>query len=141
MKSKREHLLPIADRTFKLQEFNGKRKSQLDDYQDQSLIAAKKLDAAESIEEKREIRKEIANLNRETYRLFLIPVDPPERTPDEWLDDNMTEGYFMNVVAVLNGALNRYEDVSAVGKSIAERLAPQPAETNGLSPGPVFAAH
>lgn len=144
MRKLREYIHQIEDRTFILREVNGKRRNQLDDLSDQAVMVAKRLDEcpAEDIEKKREIRQELQALNRETYRTFLIPFQPDERTPDDWIDENITEGYFMNVVAVLQGALNRYEDVAAVGKSIAEKLGAAPAaETNGLSVGPIFAAH
>lgn len=137
MKSLREFPLKIVDRTFLLKEINGKRRGQIDDLFDRARVLAKKLDETSDLEERRALRQEKKEIDNETYRVFLIPLDPKERTPDEWFDENLTEGYFTHVVCELQGGLNRYENMAALGKSIKEKLSEEPAaaETNGLSAG------
>lgn len=144
MKLLRELVHTVGDRRFILREFNGKRKSQLEDLEDQALALAKQLDEAkDDLEKRKAMRAEKKKVDFDTYRLFMIPLEPSEQTPDDWFDNEFSEGYFMHVIAPLQGALNRHQDAEALGKSIDARLKgetqPQ-AGPSDQSVGPIFVA-
>lgn len=143
MKLLREIDHTIGDRKFLLREFNGVRKSKLDDLNDQAEVVIRQMEECrDDLEKRRELRAKKKEIDFETYRVFLIPTEPAEKTPDWWFNENFSEGYFLYVVAPIQGALNRHEDADAVGKSIAAKMSGEalPA-VNGQSVGPIFAAH
>lgn len=140
MRSLREFPIKIMDRTFLLKETNGKRRSQIDDLFDRAKALAKKLDETNDPEARSALRQEKREIDNETYRVFLNPLDPKERTPDEWFDENLPEGYFTHVVCELQGGLNRYENMAALGKSIKEKVNGEvQSEPLDLSVGPTSA--